>query len=74
MPSRRQNSTKLVHAIAHDAPSPPNQPKTLELEQRVSRLEFQVKELIEALALERQKNASLQAGLDYCLAKSGCRF
>ena len=65
--SRRLSTTKDRKSTAQD--NTPQFAKSIELERRVSRLELQHVEVMEALAVLMQKVTALRAQLDHLAAK-----
>lgn len=63
----RRHSTPAPRASAHEI----HLPKTVELEQRIARLEIKLQRAVEDLEKTRQRMSSLQAQLDHYTAKLG---
>ena len=64
---RRRSSTAHPRSTAHEL----QVPKTVELEQRIARVELKLDHAREQLDVTRQRLVSLQAQLDHLFAKFG---
>jgi uncharacterized coiled-coil protein SlyX len=69
VPSLRRSTIKPFRATAHEVP-----PKSIELEQRISRLELLVTELVRTTATQTTRITAMQAQLDHLIAKLTPRF
>jgi len=67
LPGVRRHSTPAHRATAKEI----HVPKTVELEQRIARLELRLQRACEELEQTRQRMSALQAQLDHYGAKSG---
>jgi len=68
VPSKRQTTiTPFFRAKADEVP------KSWELEQRVSRLELQIRDLQATLTLQAKRTISLQAQIDHLIARLSVR-
>ena len=65
--ARRRSSTPATRATAREF----QLPKTVELEQRIARLEIKLQRTREELDDARQRVAALQAQIDYLSARTG---
>jgi hypothetical protein len=63
VPSARRSSTPEIPVVANDVP------KSIELEQRLARIELALKELNERTDRLHTRNIALQAQLDHLAAK-----
>jgi hypothetical protein len=61
--SRRQSSIRTRTAVARDVS------KSVELEQRISRLEMRIRDLQGTLELQSKRAIALQAQLDHLMAR-----
>jgi uncharacterized coiled-coil protein SlyX len=66
---RRQSTIRAFRAAAHEVP-----PKSIELEQRISRLELLVDGLAKTIATQSTRISAMQAQLDHLTAKLTPRF
>jgi hypothetical protein len=71
VPSRRRSTVKVPHATAREVHE---FPKSVELEQRVSRLELRVAELADVLSATTKRTIAMEAQLDHLIAKLTGRF
>jgi uncharacterized coiled-coil protein SlyX len=62
--SRRRSTINAFRATAHEVP-----PKSIELEQRISRLELLVEELVHSAERQTTRISAMQAQLDHLTAK-----
>ena len=68
MPSKRQATiTSFFRANANEVP------KSWELEQRVARLELQIRDMQSTLTVQAKRTISLQAQLDHLIARLSVR-
>jgi hypothetical protein len=63
----RRQSTPIARSTAPEL----RLPKTVELEQRIARLEMKIQHACEELELTRQRMSALQARLDHYVARFG---
>jgi uncharacterized coiled-coil protein SlyX len=65
LPDRRRSSVLAVRAVSHDVS------KSIELEQRIARLELHIADLTETLDTLTNRTVSIRAELDHLDAKRG---